>query len=121
MKKWIYIWVVLVGCDQLKVTEDNLKNYPEIQPFILGHKEFEGSHDIDLGSLWFSYKLNKPYTAPFVTLDSIAARHNWIIKSPADDERIYIKKIKSYPANNEADTLHLKFNSKSDQLIFENY
>jgi len=121
MKKWICICLILAGCDRINIREDDLRKYPEIQPFILAHEKFEGSHDIDLGKLKFSYELNKPYTAPFVTLDSIAARHNWIIKSPADDERIYEKKIKSYPANNEADSLYLKFDSDENRLFFENY
>ncbi|WP_285060212.1 hypothetical protein [Pedobacter ginsengisoli] len=121
MKTWICICVMLVGCDQLNTTESDLKKYPEIQPFILGHKEFEASHDIDLGLLKFSYKLNKFYSSPIITLDSIAVHHKWTISLLSENERIYSKRIKSYPVDNEADSLYLKFDSDENRLFFENY
>lgn len=94
------------------------RKYPDILPFVLKNQNFESVHNTDLGWLHFSFE---PMSGnPLETTDSIANIEGWrMLKQPDDLKRIYLKKIKSYPADDTLDTLYVELEPSKDRLYFK--
>lgn len=118
MKSYLIVILFLVGCDQVGVSEDDVKKYPEINAFILSNEDFKGSHDMDLAKLRFSYQ-PKFIDAPIEKIDSIAKARDWEIKKESGYRRIFLKEIKSYPADTGLDSLYVEFKPTENRLYFK--
>jgi hypothetical protein len=121
LKKYFFLWLLLIslgGCDKdkVKVTEQDMKKYPELRPFILSSTNFEGLHDIDLSQITFSYEVK--ITNPIDTIDAIALSRNWSITKKSDSERLYLKMIKDYPADDQTDSLSVVYAPAQNRLTF---
>jgi hypothetical protein len=119
MKRYLFILLLLVSCDKVDIKEEDMQKYPEVLPFILDNNEFEGSHDVDLGWLHFSYTPKKTNQNPVNIMDSIASEESWKVIKVSSAERVYIKEIKSYPADTTIDSLIVKFDPSHYRLQFE--
>lgn len=118
MKGYLIVILFLVGCDQVGISEDDVKKYPEINEFILSNKDFKGSHDMDLGKLHFSYQ-PKFTDSPIEKMDSIAEARAWEIKKESNYRRIFLKEIKSYLADMAIDSLYVEFKPSENRLYFK--
>lgn len=117
MKNYILLTLLLVGCDQVATSEKDMQKYPDILPFILENRNFEAFHNTDLGWLHFSYE---PMAGNALeTTDSIADAEGWEILKESGLKRIYLKKIKSYPADNALDTLYVEIEPSKNRLYFK--
>jgi hypothetical protein len=118
MKNYLIVILFLAGCDQVGVSEEDIKKYPEINVFVLSNRDFKGSHDMDLGKLHFSYQ-PKFTNAPIEKMDSIAEAGNWVIKKESNYRRVFLKEIKSYPADIGLDSLYVEFKPSENRLYFK--
>lgn len=118
MKNYLIIILFLVGCDQVGVNEEDVKKYPDIAAFVLSNRDFKGSHDMDMGKLYFSYQPIFP-EPPIKKMDSVAINGNWEIKKHSEFRRLYLKEIKSYPADTGLDSLFVEFKPKENKLFFK--
>ena len=118
MKNYLIFVLLLVGCDQVDVSEKDIKKYPDIVPFVLKNQNFKGSHDMDLGWLHFSYQ---PETTNdlMIAMDSIAVKSGWEVRDESKSKRIYLKKIESYSADRGLDTLFVEYRSNENRLYFK--
>lgn len=116
---FIFILLVLGSCtERLDVKEEDLQKYPEIFPFLLEHKDLEGEHFLDPGWLHFSYSPTKD-NDPIRMLDSVAVKEGWQIENTSNLERVYLKEIKSYPADNGLDSLIVSYSTENNRLTFK--
>lgn len=119
MRKIILIFCFLISCNErLETSYEDMKKYPEVLPFILSNKDFRGEHILDREWLHFSYK-PKPSEDIIFKLDSIATKEKWEIKEITNLRRVYLKEIKSYPADEGLDTLFVEFVPKDNLLQFK--
>ena len=85
----ILISFVLFSCsDNLDLKENDLKKYPWLTPFVQSNiKDFEGKHNMDLGTLEFSFQESSQSNA-LSKFDTIAQKEQWkvIKKSPSERE-----------------------------------
>lgn len=119
---FIFILLVLGSCtERLDVKEEDLQKYPEILPFLLlEHEGFRGEHFLDPGWLHFSYTPTKN-SDPIRMLDSVALKEGWQIENTSNLDRVYLKEIKSYPADNGLDSLIVSYSTENNRLIFKRH
>lgn len=117
---FIFTLFVLGSCtERLNVEEEDMKKYPEILPFLLlEHEDFKGEHFLDPGWLHFSYAPTKD-NDPTRMLDSVALKEGWKIENASYADRVYLKEIKSYPADNGLDSLIVSYSRENNQLVFK--
>ncbi len=116
---FLILIIILSSClERLSVSEDDMKKYPEVLPFLLERKDLEGEHFLDQGWLHFSYIPTRSNDVIRV-LDSIAISENWKIEKTSDLERVYLKEIKSYPSDTGLDSLIVSYSTKNNRLIFK--
>ena len=115
----IFLLILLLSfmsCRRVPVKENEVLKYSDIIPFVLKNTDFKGSHDIDLGILYFNYK---PTNSIFSIreMDSIAENEKWKIKTLSTSKRLYLKEIKSFPDDVNLDSLFVYFDG--NRIFFE--
>jgi len=121
IKKYCLLLFVLFSCnDNITIKKGDLKNYSWLTPFITGDiQEFEGVHNIDLGTLEFNYTTPfKSTNEVFTIKDSIAKREGWIIISPKKTNRQYSKKLHQYPADTANTVIEINIDTIKNKLFF---
>jgi hypothetical protein len=92
-----FLTFILFSCNDIAIMqESDLKKYPWLTAFISAsnYSEFEGTHNIDIGTIEFSYKIaGGKSNRVFVQLDSIAKKDNWEILKSTDLNREYSKRV----------------------------
>ncbi|MCX6899695.1 MAG: hypothetical protein NT105_13480 [Verrucomicrobia bacterium] len=85
--------------------EADLKKYPELAPFILPIKSFQGERcDLEAGVFRFAYVADFESPGAWIPLfDQRATREGWRIIASSDCSRSYSKNLKRFPAQEKAD------------------
>ena len=107
----------MTNCDIKELKYTDVTKYEWLKPFILDSVDFKGKHDLDNGKLEFEYKINNDYILR--KLDSIAISNSWEIFNKSKKQRIYIKNIQFYKADNHIDTL--KIINTDNTLFYYSY
>lgn len=83
------ISTVLFSCsDNVDLKEKDLEKYPWLMPFIQTNmKDFEGKHNMDLGTLEFSFKESQ--TIALSKFDTIAQKEQWKVINKSQLERTF--------------------------------
>lgn len=122
MRFYIIILILLLfSCDTVSVNSEDVKKYSEIKPFVLNDRDFQGTHDLDLGILEFSYIIDTANAYALNKIDSVAINNEWNVNKISTYKRNYVKNIKAYPADNEQDTLYFEYDKTRNRLNFKWY
>lgn len=118
---YLIIVTLLVGCKQFSTyTTDDFKKHPEINVFLFDTLSLTAKHYYDRAWLHFSFQTKSiPEDRIMEFVDSIAVSNDWNKINISDYSRKYLKLIKSYPADNEIDTLYFDFNLTDKKLNFK--
>ncbi|MCX6909808.1 MAG: hypothetical protein NTY01_17445 [Verrucomicrobia bacterium] len=85
--------------------EADLKKYPELAPFILPMKSFQGERcDVEAGVFKFAYVADFESPSACLSLfDQRATREGWRMIASGDCHRSYSKNLKRFTAQEKAD------------------
>lgn len=122
MKLYSLLFIlVFTGCSQKSnFTIADFKKHPEINVFLIDTINLEAKHYHDLAWLHFSFQTKSVHENKIMELvDSIAISNDWNKIEISDYSRKYLKLIKSYPADNQMDTLYFDYNSNDNRLNFK--
>lgn len=122
MKLYCLLFMFLFsGCSQKSnFNISDFEKHPEINIFLIDTINLEAKHYHDLAWLHFSFQVNFVREEKIMELvDSIAFSNDWNKIKISDYSRKYLKLIKSYPADNEMDTLYFYYNSIDKRLSFK--
>lgn len=91
---FLSVFYLLLSCsDNVNLKESDLQGYPWLMPFINDNiGEFEGKHNIDLGTLEFSYKIPDSING-LSSFDAIAYKEQWKITNKSLLKRSFSKAV----------------------------
>ena len=110
---------ILLACsDNIPLKRSDLDKYPWLVPFLVGNNatEIKGSHNIDLGTLEFSYEL--PVNA-LLKIDSIAKAENWETIKKEELKREYSKLISEELKDGGHVLMKIEIDSKQNRILFD--
>lgn len=117
----IILIFLFIGCvEKSNYSVSDFERHPEIKVFLIDTIDFRATHYFDRAWLHFSYKSRNISIYKTVdSIDCIAKINNWQIEKISDNKRIYLKFIKSYPADNAVDTLYFNYDKNSNTCNFK--
>jgi len=100
--------------------ETDLQKYPWITSFLVEDiNDFKGTHNIDIGTMQFSYTVSKGNKDSILTkMDSIAQNESWKLVGSSVKGREYSKAINQYPANAEQVIIKIEIDTIEKRIHF---
>lgn len=98
--------------------EDVLK-YSWLKPFIFSNKEFEGSHNLDLGIMEFQYEYLDSYQDFIEDINDVIIDDGWEQVSHGNNYRIIKKKIEIYENYNKPIKVEIIMDSVNSIVKFK--
>nr|NQU89386.1 hypothetical protein [Bacteroidota bacterium] len=113
----------LLSCtDNIELKQSDLNKYHWLAPFITVDKfeDFRGFHNIDLGTIEFSYKVSlKAKNDLFIKYDSIALTEQWETIKKNDLERIFSRKVSQDQKDGGCITINIISDTLHRRQIFK--
>jgi len=120
MKTLAFLIPILVGCTTIERQNADPDKYPEISIFLKDGDDLQSIHNIDNSTIKYEF-YQDDRDAYFKLIDSLSAIEGWRKVSIRDSgfTRVYIKNIKSYPADHQVDTVIIKEGNDNFKLIWK--
>jgi hypothetical protein len=124
MRNFISFMIILFvfnSCsDNLPIKESDLNKYPWLTIFLIGElDDFEGIHNIDVGTIQFSY-LNKTMNKDniLMTIDSVAKNQTWTLVNSSINGREYSKSLNQYNIDTEETIIKIEIDSLESRICY---
>lgn len=124
MKNYILLFIgVITFCscsDNVDMQETDLKKHPWLTSFLISEiKNFEGTHNIDIGTMQFSYAIPiKSKDGILINIDSVAKNENWSLISSSVIGREYSKTLKQFQADTEQTFVKIEIDTIENRIRF---
>lgn len=113
----IIVIILSTACSEnVSFQEKDISKYPWLSPFIEKNVDIEGSQNLDLGTIEFSYQTSKNPAELFSHFDSVAQSEKWITKQSASYVRTYSKKVKIYSSGLTEKQVNISLNPEKKEV-----
>lgn len=115
----IFVFLCFSCGDTVKLKQEDVVKYEWLKPFVIEVKaNFEGTHDIDNGSLKFTYKVED--TKYLISkLDKISMVEKWSVNQLNDTMRVYTKDILMYGEVSKKTNITVIYYDNKRKVSFE--
>lgn len=113
--------LTIISCnDNVGMNKSDLQKYPWLSPFLISEiNGFDGSHQIDIGTLTFSFSLPAVQESNlFNTFDSIAQVESWSLVDSSKLARTYAKKLNQFDADTATTLLIIEMDTIEKRIGF---
>lgn len=111
--------LICSACDNVDLRASDVTKYAWLRPFIFEHEHFEGTHNLDLGTLDFGYEYLDSYDDFLRNVDSVIKQEKWTLVKSENGVRIIEKEMELYDGFFKVTTLYLKVDSNSREAAFK--
>ncbi len=124
MRNYILLFIGVItfySCsDNVGMKETDLKKYPWLTSFLISEiKDFEGTHNIDIGTMRFSYAIPiKSKNGILVKIDSVAKNENWSLISSSVIGKEYSKMLNQLQADTEQTFVKIEIDTIENRIRF---
>jgi hypothetical protein len=108
----LILFVFISSCGNKNFTSADLKNNPEMMPFVLPNTNFISEHDLDLGKLEFSYSPKSNTDSVLAVIKNNALKNHWSLINSDFEFLKFTKNVQSFLADNQKDTVEVYYSSK---------
>lgn len=115
----IFVFLCFSCGDTVKLKQEDVVKYEWLKPFVIGvEANFEGTHDIDNGSLKFTYKV-KDTKYLISKLDEISMVEKWSVNQLNDTMRVYTKDILMYGEVSKKTNINVIYYDNKSKVSFD--
>ncbi|MBA4303660.1 MAG: hypothetical protein C0424_05490 [Sphingobacteriaceae bacterium] len=117
----VFSFFILIGsaCDNVDLRASDVTKYAWLRPFIFEHEHFEGTHNLDLGTLDFGYEYLESYDDFLRNVDSLIKQEKWTLVKSENGVRIIEKEMEQYDGFFKVTTIYLEVDSNSTKAAFK--
>lgn len=125
LKKYslLFVFIFLFSCsDNVKLSISDIEKYSWLTPFTTEFRtaEFEGTHNIDLGTMNFSFKYkDRKSTDIFMKIDSVAYYENWSIEEKTKLYRKISKFVSEYEKDSSYVSIIIRVDTLKERVFFK--
>lgn len=111
---------IFYSCSEENIPmEKELINYPWIESFTPGRKNFQGiEHNLELGIYKFSFETIYSLEEFYKIVDRNAASNNWLLIKSSANKKIYKKESEIYSAAKVFDFVTLMNEPVNERILF---
>lgn len=108
--------MIAASCSYVKRDEADLSQYPEISVFV-DSETCKTKHYLDKSIMHIKFETNKNNYLKYT--DSVANANKWERLASSENNRVYTKLIKSFPADTDTDTLSIYKQEQNIKIIWK--